>query len=227
MFAKYRRIQGVTELTEMTDCLINITEAWRWLQIRDRAVFSVITVHTGECDSWFTFNSPFFWLCHLSAMQYWKEDNNCTPNVKTRFAFLIPRYLISMWSHTSGSASISTTQIKILISVFLSLIKLSRHIIFTCKLIKLPHLGTSNKYELQCIKSSTFGSVCKLSYSELRIDPDSREHKKVPTTGFLDSNPKSWMTFKHFRLLMCFFLVPYVNKHGYMSFLHAIWHKSF
>ena len=144
MFAKYRRIQTVTELTELTeltDCLINITEAWRWLQIQDRAVFSVITVHTGECDSWFSFNSPFSWLCHLSGKQCWKEDNNGTPNVKTWFMFLIPRYLISTWSCTSGSASISTTQIQILISVFLSLIKLSRHIIFTCNVIKLPHLG--------------------------------------------------------------------------------------
>lgn len=106
------------------------------------AVFSVITVHTRECDSWVSFNSPFSWLCNRVATQCWKEGNNCTPNVKTWFTFLILCYLISIWSYTSRSASFSTTQIQILISVFLSLIKLSRHIIFTCNVIKLPHLGS-------------------------------------------------------------------------------------
>ena len=138
MFAKYRRIQAVTELT---DCLINITEAWRWLQIRDVRfslwlLFILASVIAGLAS---TALSPG---CHRVATHCWKECNNCTPNVKTWFTFLIPCYVISIWSYTSGSASFCTTQIQILISVFLSTIKLSRHIFFTCNVIKLPHLET-------------------------------------------------------------------------------------
>jgi hypothetical protein len=85
MFAKYRRIHAVTELT---DCLVNITEAWRWLQTRDRAVFSVITVHTRECGSWFSFLAvaPFSYIALNGRQQL-------HTHLKTSYNFLIPCYL--------------------------------------------------------------------------------------------------------------------------------------